>query len=205
MKIILFFIIFFPASINLFKHSVNRENIAAKKYKTIPSKETLDATDRKNKEAVIISAETLRIKETKKTSNSTHKKEYFKLLNAASESWSAGAANGGSGIDYSFKIKIKTPDKIVFDSAWISGKAYSIYITKKTKTVSSQPIKYVNGDTITLKVSDIHSAKIKNNNPANNNPPINYKGAALIAYSVNGIREYFIVKEIKKQKSINRQ
>ena len=64
------------------------------------------------------------------------------------------------------------------------------------------PIKYGNGDTIILRVSDL---KNSNANSVNTEPPIKYDGAALIGYSVKGRNEYFTIKEIKKQSSPNRQ
>ncbi len=141
-------------------------------------------------------------KNEKKIIESTGKEEeYFKLLNATSESWTAGIPSGGSGTEYYFKIKISTTENIKFDTAWINNKAFEIYISKETNSVSSQPIKYGNGDTITLRVSDLKNQKSKS---VNVNPPKKYDGAALVGFTVNGKRNYFTVKEIKKVKSHNR-
>lgn len=138
----------------------------------------------------------------KTDSNLENKKDYFTLLSATSQSWTAGIPSGGSGIDYYFKVKINTEEKLLFDSAWINNRAFEIFISKETNSISSEPIKYGNGDIIILRVSDI---KNKNTKTANSNPPQKFEGAALISYTAKDKREYFIIKEIKKQTSPNRQ
>lgn len=134
--------------------------------------------------------------------NVANKKDYFTLLNATSQSWTAGIPSGGSGIDYYFKVKINTEEKISFDSAWINNSSFEIFISKETAAISSQPIKFSKGDNIILRVSEIKNKNIKTQN---SKPPIEYNGAALISYKVTDKQEYFIIKEIKKQISPNRQ
>lgn len=133
--------------------------------------------------------------------NIEKKKEYFKLLTTISESWTAGIQSGGSGIEYYLKIKITTGEKIFFDTLWINNKAFNIFISKESSSVSSEPVKFGNGDIITLRATDLRNQYTKT---VTVNPPINYIGAALFGYSINGKQEYFIVKEIKKQISPNR-
>jgi len=141
-----------------------------------------------------------------KTENTTvnnleNKKEYFKLLSATSESWTAGIQSGGSGIEYYLEIKITTAEKIVFDTLWANNKAFEIFISKESGSVSSEPIKYGNGDIITLRATDLKNQHTKMTTVI---PPINYNGTGLLGYTVNDNREYFIIKEIKKQNSPNR-
>ncbi len=157
----------------------------------------LKITNQKTAEMV----EVVKSKPSDRAIKSSKTREYFKLINTTSESWTAGIPSGGSGTEYYFKIKITTSDNIKFDTAWINNKAFEIYISKETNYVSSQPIKYGNGDIITLRVSNL---KNQNTESVNVNPPIKYDGAALIGYTVNGKREYFTVKEIKKVESPNR-
>lgn len=133
---------------------------------------------------------------------SEQKKEYFTLLGATSQSWTAGIPSGGSGTEYYFKIKINTSDKIIFDSAWINNKSFELFIAKETTTISNAPIKYEKGDIITLRVSDL---KNKNTKTVISKPPIEHNGAALIGYTVKNKQEYFIIKEINKQASLNHQ
>ena len=130
------------------------------------------------------------------------KNSFFTLLSATSQSWTSGIPSGGSGTEYFFKIKITTTEKTTFETAWINNKAFEIFISKETGSISNVPIKYGNGDTIILRVSDL---KNSNANSVNTEQPIKYDGAALIGYSVKGRNEYFTIKEIKKQSSPNRQ
>lgn len=132
---------------------------------------------------------------------SEKKKDFFTLLSATSQSWKAGIPSGGSGTEYYFKVKINSFDNLKFDTAWINNRKFEIYISKETTAVSSEPIKFTKGDIITLRVSDIKNQNIKTENSS---PPINFEGAALIAYKANDKREYFIIKEIKKESSPNR-
>ena len=138
----------------------------------------------------------------KTNSNLENKKDYFTLLSATSQSWTAGIPSGGSGIDYYFKVKINTEEIISFDSAWINNSSFEIFIAKETAAISNQPIKFSKGDYIILRVSEIKNKNIK---AQNSKPPIEYNGAALISYKVTDKQEYFIIKEIKKQTSPNRQ
>ena len=142
------------------------------------------------------------IEQTKSENKTEKKKDYFTLLSATSQSWTAGIPSGGSGIDYYFKVKINTEEKISFDSAWINNSSFEIFISKETAAISSQPIKFSKGDNIILRVSEIKNKNIKKQN---SKPPIEYNGAALISYKVTDKQEYFIIKEIKKQTSPNRQ
>jgi hypothetical protein len=147
-----------------------------------------------------IIAETL-TEEKKSEKTIENKKDFFTLLSATSQSWTAGIPSGGSGIEYYFKVKINSIDKIKFDIAWINNRKFEIFISKETEAISSEPIKFTKGDIITLRVSDIRNQNLKIENLK---PPLNYEGAALIGYTVNDKQEYFIIKEIKKQTSPNR-
>jgi hypothetical protein len=122
---------------------------------------------------------------------------YFKLLSATYENWTAGIPNGGSGTEYYFKIKITTYEKIAFDSVWVNNKAFEIFIFKENGSVSSSPIKYGNSDIIMLRASDLK-------NSMNVKPPINYTATALVGYLINGERKYLTIKEITKQSTANR-
>lgn len=122
--------------------------------------------------------------------------KYFKLLSATSSSWTAGTERGGSGIEYYFKVNIKTKHKIVFDSIWVGNRCNKIFITKERKFVSNVPIQYGRGDTITLRISFLNN---KNKTVKN---PINNKGAALISYRINDKLKYYTVNKIETLKQI---
>jgi hypothetical protein len=129
------------------------------------------------------------------------KSEYFNLISATSESWRAGIPGGGSGTEYYFKVKITTSENIKFDSAWINNKHFKVFIAKESTSISNEPIKFTKDDIITLRISDLNNQISESEKTK---PPINYDGAALIAYIVNEKSQYLIIKEIIKQKSINR-
>lgn len=129
------------------------------------------------------------------------KKDFFTLLSAKSQSWTAGIPSGGSGTDYYFKVKINSSDNLKFENAWINNKKFEIFISKETAAVSSEPIKFTKGDIITLRVSDIRN---QNTKTENSQPPISFNGAALISYKANDKLEYLIIKEITKESSPNR-
>ena len=136
---------------------------------------------------------------------STMKDNSFTLIRASSQSWTAGIPSGGSGTEYYFDVKINSSKGITFDSAWINNKSFPLFLSKQNSGnsgVSSDPVTFVKGDSITLRVSDItHSSKVT----ASAKPPVTYTGAALIGYKVNGKQFYYSVKEIKKLPSVPRQ
>lgn len=139
----------------------------------------------------------------KNTENGAMKKDNsFTLVRATSQSWTAGIPSGGSGTEYYFDIKINSAKEITFDSAWINNKSFPIFLSKANQGVSSDPVKFVKGDNITLRVSDItNSTKVT----SSAKPPVAYTGAALIGYKVNGKQVYYIIKEIEKLPSVPRQ
>ena len=124
-----------------------------------------------------------------------------KLIDASSKKWTSGLQGGGSGIEYYFKIKILTEQKIEFDSLWIKNKSLKTYLANKEKSISNGPISFSKNDTIVLRASDLNSKK----NAASSGFPINYNGAALIKYFINGKSFYLQVKKIKEIQSVNRQ
>lgn len=129
------------------------------------------------------------------------KRDYFTLLSATSENWTAGIPSGGSGTEYYFKIKITSSDKIIFDTLWINDNAFETFISKESTSISDKPVQYGKGDIITVRVTELKNQNIK---PVTVIPPIKYNGAALIGYRINDKRKFFTVKEIKKQSSPNR-
>lgn len=129
----------------------------------------------------------------------------FTLIHASSQSWTAGIPSGGSGTEYYFEIKINSSKGITFDSAWINNKSFPLFLSRENSGpsgVSNDPVTFVKGDSITLRVSDItHSSKVT----SPTKPPVTYTGAALIGYKVNGKQLYYTVKEIEKLPSVPRQ
>jgi hypothetical protein len=146
---------------------------------------------------------TLACTSVKNTENGETKKDNsFTLQRATSQSWTAGIPSGGSGTEYYFDIKITSSKEILFDSVWINNKSFPIFLSRADQGVSSDPVKFVNGDNITLRVSDItNSSKVT----SPTKPPVANTGAALVGYKVNGKQVYYIIKEIEKLPSVPRQ
>jgi hypothetical protein len=128
----------------------------------------------------------------------------LRLLNAEYEEWTAGVKDGGRGTEYYFKLNVATSDKVQFDSAWIGGKVFASYVAHKGmgKPVTTQPVTFKKGDDITLRVSDLQLPSAPMATTAV--PPINYKGAALLRYRINGKINYLNVPDLTKKSTPNR-
>lgn len=122
--------------------------------------------------------------------------KHFEVLNAFSSSWTAGTLQGGSGTEYYFNIILKSKQKIIFDSIWINNRSSKIFISKKQKSISSAPIDYFKGDTITLRIS------MSNNNIKQVKSPKKITKGALLSYRINDKLKYFKINKIESQKPI---
>jgi hypothetical protein len=118
------------------------------------------------------------------------------VLNAFSSSWTAGTLQGGSGTEFYFDIIIKSKQKIIFDSIWINNRSSKIFISKKQKSISSAPIDYFEGDTITLRTS------MSNNNVKQVKSPKQISYGALLSYRINDKLKYYKINKIESQKPI---
>jgi hypothetical protein len=142
-------------------------------------------------------------KSVKKTENGgAMKDDSFTLLSATAQPWTAGVPSGGKGTEYYFKIKINTSKELTFDSAWINNQSYAIFLSKDNGAISTHPLTFVKGDSITLRISDLTNPNTK---ALPSKPPMSYDGAALIGYKVKGRSFYYIIKEIQKLPPSNRQ
>lgn len=140
--------------------------------------------------------------ESPEAEESENKDEYFRLLSATSNSWTAGIPSGGSGTDYYFKIRVTSKEELNFDSAWIDNMALKLFVSKESGAISNDPVKFGNGDEIVLRISQLNN---KNSKPELVKAPIPYEGACLISYIVNNTRKYYTIHEIEKVASPNRQ
>jgi hypothetical protein len=122
--------------------------------------------------------------------------KHFEVLNAFSSSWSAGTLQGGSGTEFYFDIVIKSKQKIIFDSIWINNRSSKIFISKKQKSISSAPIEFKKGDTITLRTS------MSNNNVKQVKSPKQITEGALLSFRINDKLKYYIINKIESQKPI---
>lgn len=122
--------------------------------------------------------------------------KHFEVLNTFSSSWTAGTLQGGSGTEFYFDIIIKSKQKIIFDSIWINNRSSKIFISKKQKSISSAPIDYFKGDTITLRIS------MSNNNIKQVKSPKQITKGALLSYRINDKLKYYTINKIETQKPI---
>lgn len=125
----------------------------------------------------------------------------FTFIEAGMEDWRSGIPGGGKGTEYRFKLVVKSAD-VRFDSVWMNNCAFKVAVSKRQTTVSSQQVTYADGDTIMLLVSDV----ISNNRAKRDSvaPPISYTGAACLGLYAGDRRRFFVVTEIKKNKTIDR-
>lgn len=123
------------------------------------------------------------------------KETHFIVLNAHYEEWTAGAKGSGSGVEYYLKTVITTSDAIKFDSLWTDNKVIPLIVVKGK--VYDPKASIAKNDTVMLRASH------KNNSKAIPvKPPVAYKGAALISYTVNGAKHYYTVTKIQKKQSL---
>jgi hypothetical protein len=123
----------------------------------------------------------------------------FSVLSATKEKWVAGIPGGGSGTEYSFKIKIATKQKLVFAHLWIDNYKYPLYVANNSALISDKPIEYSDGDEITLRASVLSKEKYEQSAA-----PIKYEGDALISYTSNGLIHCMVVENITEIPTINR-
>jgi hypothetical protein len=142
------------------------------------------------------------VAEQKKTESKepAKKEEHISVLSATSQSWVAGIPSGGSGTEYYFNTVIHTNRKLVFDTAWIANRAFGLFVSNNSKSISSKPVTYSKGDTIMLRISDLKNKGTQKQS----NPPVKLEGAALIRFTADGEKEYYTVKEIKRLEGENR-
>lgn len=129
----------------------------------------------------------------------------FEWISAEEKSWTSGVASGGMGTDYYISVKITTDSPISFQSLWVSGKVFTVSIGAMPGTaVGSQSNSFKNGDTITLRATELINKQGKTN-AQTAQPPITHNGAALLGYMVNGAMQYYAIPTMKKTKSEKKQ
>lgn len=138
-------------------------------------------------------------KSSKVSSDSTTTKA-FELMEAYAKPWVAGIKEGGSGVEYTFVLKMGTIDKISFGSVWVNGQKLTAKIVRYNKMLPNQEL-ISSGDEIKVRCS---GEKVANTIIQ---PPKPIKSEqALISYILNGESiKYVVVDEIEIKKAENRQ
>ena len=135
--------------------------------------------------------------------DTVNKNPCLELLHATSQEWIAGVRGGGRGINYKLRIKIKTDKKVEFDSIWVAGKKLNIKLEEEGQYAE---LKLSKNYVVTLLASDYMNTPgktgIKEEEKVSSSPvssasaSIEYKGAALLRYMVDGSVKYFEVPDI---------
>lgn len=135
------------------------------------------------------------------SSKTSNKNEVpFTLLKATSENWRAGIKQGGSGIEYSFVLKVNEIKNISFDSVWVNDQRLSVKIVRNGKIVVDHS-QIVSGDNIKIRCSgnDDSTEKIAS-------PKKLKENTVLFRYISNkNDFNYYLVENIVKTKSTPRQ
>jgi hypothetical protein len=134
----------------------------------------------------------------------------IRVLDATSQTWTAGIAGGGSGINYALKVVILKNKKITFDSAWVNGQAFKIQVIKGA-VYNPNPVLNQH-DTVILRFSDEHPGRI----PVPGEAPaqamakptvkqnFNVPGKIFISYFANNRKQIYTAGPIRKLEPENR-
>ena len=128
-----------------------------------------------------------------------NEKENIKLVDATFQLSTSGIQGGANSTEYYFKLKILTPEKIDFDSIWVSNKVFKPFLSNNKPVISDQAPSFSKNDTIILRISDM-----KVNASFSAKAPIKYQGSALLRYKVKGSSHYLVIKQIKSVQGVNR-
>jgi len=132
-------------------------------------------------------------------SNTWYSSLCLQFMRATSQEWLAGVRGGGRGIKYDVRVKITTDKKVAFDSMWVSGKKLSIKVAELLK---DPEFRFSNNYEISLVASFYLEPSNKNQGKEEYKSistsdtikaPLEYKGAALIKYSVADSIKYLEV------------
>ncbi len=123
----------------------------------------------------------------------------FKLLSAESQRVTAGIPGGSGSIEYTFKVVVKTSDKIHFDSVWINNKALPIKVVKGK--VFTGEVQITQNDTLRLRASElIPMTGVRNVKSNGSQDPLSY-----IGYTKNDRKLFYVVKDIRIMPDQNMQ
>lgn len=138
------------------------------------------------------------------------KKTDFQVLHATKQTWHGGHPGSGGGINYSFTLVAgKGSDKLAVDQLWVGDKYLEInqviFMGAKAGEFSkNDTIHFKAGaktESLAEKLAKEHG-KVKEAPPG---PPLpyEYKGEALIGYTVGGKRKYIEIEKLENLKNQN--
>jgi hypothetical protein len=131
----------------------------------------------------------------------------IKLINSTSQSWSGGIA-GRHGVNYSFEIEFSNIKKDINpDTIWIDHRAIPIILTETNLSENVNTRKIRKKDSVRFEIhtgTSYDDYEYRNQLPGDEkkkkevNPPIPYKGVALLSYKYKGKEKYFVIDKIMK-------
>jgi hypothetical protein len=123
----------------------------------------------------------------------------LKCFNATSQAFAGGAAGSPSGVRYVFNVvAIASSENLVIDQSWIKNEYHDVIVYNKKNGGAS----FSKNDTLVITATTILGSAFQlNNQQVTENVtqlaiPCEYKGEALLGYTLGGKRKYLIVKRI---------
>jgi len=125
--------------------------------------------------------------------------EFFEVSSATSQGWAGGAAGSGSGVNYIFNVVLKKDTKLEFDSVWITGYD-TVGISTTQQNGKGEKLK--KGSSLTVNASQYFPGEVDRYNGYSfekkvSKPPVDFKGAALLRFFVNGNIYYYAVENMQ--------
>ena len=136
-------------------------------------------------------------------SSSALQTPYFKVVEATSQEWIAGAKGSGMGTTYQFKVITKTTEKVEYRTAWIGKESFSIAVKRPLENMD-KPLK--KGEELILEsVKRVYPDQVPEGMPEVTKMPIpfEYEGDALILYLVDGEKKYLAIPALQKLPRVN--
>ena len=127
-------------------------------------------------------------------------KAHFELMEAYAKPWVSGIKGGGSGIEYTFVLKVGKISNISFGDIWVNNQKLSSKVVKDNMLLTDQRT-IVSGDQVKLRCSGEKVATKEEHAPK----PL-AANQSLISYYLNDSSiKYFLVETMDIKKDENRQ
>ena len=129
-------------------------------------------------------------------------KEKFEIVKATSQNWFGGQARTGKGTYFELTIVPKVnSEKLKFDQLWIGSDFFEIQCYQKGKRIKNNT--FGPGDTITITVNQTMKPEPlpfveEETHESDPLPPFEFKGKALLSYTLNSKRKYKVIEEFTK-------
>jgi len=128
-----------------------------------------------------------------------------KVLDATSQEWYGGQYESGKGTDYNIKLLARGgSDKLAIDKLWIEDDFYEVKAIKNPAKRSE--LNFAKRDTIYVraakKLLPDENGRMLEVTGKGEEPPREFSGMALLAYTWKGKRKYKEIKDLRKLERI---